>query len=86
MCYNYLKDNGAFVRNNEGLYHIDFDKAPEVIESWANLILTTQATGNQEFAKEYSAKHAVITEALAADIAHVNGAGIPRDIRFDFVW
>lgn len=86
MCYNFLKDNGAFTRNSDGLYHIDYEKAPKVIEDWANLILTTQATGNFMFAREYAANHAVIPEALAADIAHINAAGIPRDIRFDFVW
>ena len=86
MCYNYMEKNGAFTRNAEGKYVIDFEKASEVIDSWANLILTTQATGDLEFAQKYSAEHANITEALAADIAKVNGAGIPRDIVFDFAW
>ncbi len=35
---------------------------------------------------QYSSKHANITEELAADIEKVNGAGIPRDIRFEFNW
>lgn len=86
MCYNYMKDNGAFTRSDNGLYHIDYEKAAEVIDSWAGLILATQATGDYEFAKGYSEKNAVIREPLAADIAHVNGKNIPRDIRFDFVW
>lgn len=86
MCYNYLKDNGAFARNADGLYHIDYAKALEAINSWAGLILKTQATGDYEFAKAYTAKNAVIHEPLAADIANVNGHNIPRDIRFDFVW
>ncbi len=38
------------------------------------------------FAMQYSVKHANITEELAADIEKVNGAGIPRDIRFEFNW
>ena len=86
MCYNYLKDNGAFMRNGDGLYHIDYEKATEAINSWAGLILKTQATGDYEFAKAYTEKNAVIHEPLAADIANVNGHNIPRDIRFDFVW
>lgn len=48
--------------------------------------LETQATGNFEFAQKYAAEHADITEALAADIAKVNEAGIPRDIVFSFKW
>ena len=86
MCYNYMEDHGAFTRNAEGKWVIDFEKATESINSWANLILETQATGNFEFAKEYSSKNASIREALAADIEKVNDAGIPRDIVFEFVW
>ena len=86
MCFNYMVENGAFSRNEKGLYVVDFEKAAEVINSWAELILTTQATGNLEFAQKYSAEHASITDALAADIAKVNAAGIPRDIVFEFAW
>ncbi len=86
MCYNFLKNNGAFERNKKGLYHVNFEKVPQVIADWANLILTTQATGNYMFAKEYEANHAVISEALSADIANVNRSGVPVDIRFEFVW
>lgn len=86
MCYNYLEEHGAFSRNAEGKYVVDFEKAPEVINSWANLILETQATGNFEFAQKYAAEHASISEGLAADIAKVNGAGIPRDITFEYNW
>ena len=86
MCYNYMEDNGAFTRNEEGKYVIDFEKAAEVINSWANLILTTQANGDFEFAQKYSSVNACIRENLAADIEKVNGAGIPRDIVFDFAW
>lgn len=86
MCYNYMEEHGAFSRDAEGKYVIDFEKAPAVIDSWAGLILETQANGNFEFAQKYAAEHASVGEALAADIAKVNGAGIPRDIVFDFTW
>ena len=81
-----LKFKELVEERTEGKYVIDFDKARAAVDAWANLIITTQATGNFEFAQQYSAEHANITEALAADIAKVNGAGIPRDIRFDFTW
>ena len=37
-------------------------------------------------AKEYDTNHAVVPEALSADIANVNRGGVPVDIRFEFVW
>ena len=86
MCYNYMEDHGAIKRNADGKFVVDFEKAPEVINSWAALILETQATGNLEFAQKYSSENASIREGLAADIAKVNGAGIPRDIVFDYTW
>jgi hypothetical protein len=86
MCYNYMEDHGAFTRNEEGKWVIDFEKAAAAVDSWAALILETQATGNFEFAQQYAAENASIREALAADIEKVNGAGIPRDIVFDFAW
>ena len=86
MCYNFMEDYGAFTRNAEGKYVIDFEKAAAAIDAWAALILETQATGNFEFAQKYSAENASIRESLAADIEKVNGTGIPRDIRFEWAW
>ena len=86
MCYNYMEDHGAFTRNAEGKWIIDFEKATAAVHSWASLILETQATGNFEFAQKYAAENASIREELAADIAKVNGAGIPRDITFNWAW
>ena len=86
MCYNFMEDNGAFTRNEEGKWVIDFEKAAAAVDSWAALILETQAIGNFEFAQKYASENASIREALAADIAKVNSAGIPRDITFDWKW
>ena len=86
MCFNYMEDHGAFTRNAEGKYVIDFEKASAAIDSWSALILETQATGNFEFAQKYAAENASIREALAAEVALVNNAGIPRDIVFQYNW
>ena len=86
MCYNFMEDFGAFTRDADGKYVIDFEKSAAAIDAWASLILETQATGNFEFAQKYSAENASIRESLSADIAKVNGAGIPRDIIFEFAW
>ena len=86
MCYNFMREYGAFTRNRDGLYHIDYEKALEAIDAWAGLIIRTQATGDIDFARSFSEKYAVVPEALSADIANVNAHNIPRDIKFDFVW
>ena len=41
-----MEKEGAFVRNQDGTYHIDYTKAKAAINSWAKLILETQGDGN----------------------------------------
>lgn len=77
-----MEKAGAFTRDDKGQYVIDFDKAKEAINGWAELILKTQGDGNVEFAKKYRAENGGITPALQADLDKINEAGIPRDITF----
>lgn len=82
MCFNYMEKAGAFSRDAKGQYVIDFQKAKEAMNGWAELILKTQGDGNVEFAAKYRAENGGITLALQADLDKINGAGIPRDITF----
>ena len=82
MCFNYMEQQGAFSRNAEGKFVIDFEKAKAAMNSWADLILTVQGDGNYEFATEFRSKNGGITPALQADLDKINNAGIPKDIRF----
>lgn len=82
MCFNYMEKAGAFSRDSKGQYVIDFQKAKEAMNGWAELILKTQGDGNVEFAAKYRAENGGITPALQADLDKINGAGIPRDITF----
>ena len=83
MCYNYLFENGAFTRNGNGTYHIDYDKARKAMEGWIALILKTQAEGDFAFASQYSKDNGTIKAELQNDLDRINKSGIPRDIRFN---
>ncbi len=83
MCYNFMEKQKAFTRNTDGTYHIDFEKAREAIDAWANIILTTQGDGNYEFAAKFREENGNITKALQKDLDRINAAGIPKDIRFN---
>ena len=83
MCYNYMEKAGAFSRNEAGMYHIDFDKAKEAVNSWSALILKTQGEGDFEFARQFRTENGSIGDALQKDLDKINGAGIPRDIRLN---
>jgi len=82
MCYNYMEKEGAFTRNADGIYHIDFEKAKQVINSWGALILKVQGEGDFEFAEKFRAENGGIGEKLQADLDKINSSGIPKDIRF----
>lgn len=86
ICYNYLKEAGAFSINKDGEYQIDYDKACEVIGSLASFVLTTQATGDFAGASKFSAQYSKMPDSLLQDFAAFRRAGIPIDVRFQFVW
>ena len=82
MCYNVMKEQGAFTRDANGIYTINYDKAEKAVSYWANLILKTQGDGDFDFAKKFREKNGAMTAELQKDIERINNAGIPRDIRF----
>ncbi|HPE40486.1 MAG TPA: Zn-dependent hydrolase [Bacteroidales bacterium] len=83
MCYNFMEQNGAFTRNAEGQYVIDFAKSLEAMNKWAELIIKTQGDGNYEFAVQFRKENGTIKPSLQKDLDKINQAGIPRDIRFN---
>ncbi len=86
MCYNFFEDEGAFTRNADGTYHIDFEKAKSAIYNWGALILKTQGEGDYEFASKYTAEHASVSTELQKDLDRINNSGIPRDIIYNQGW
>ena len=82
MCYNVMSEQGAFIRDDRGIYTIDFNNAEKAINYWAGLILKTQGEGDYEFAKKFREKNGAMTPELQKDLDRINTAGIPRDIRF----
>ena len=81
MCYNVMEKQGAFTRDKNGIYTINFKNAEKAVNYWADLILTTQGEGDYAFAKRFREKNGM-TSKLKKDIKRINDAGIPRDIRF----
>jgi hypothetical protein len=84
MIYNYLAEQGAFKRGNNGHYSINFKKMEESIEQLASLILKTQATGDVAFAKEFEDKYAKTTANYKADNMNLRLEHVPIDVRFEY--
>ena len=83
LTFNYFQNEGAFVRNEDGRYAIDFEKMKVAVEKLAGDILMHQGNGNYEATKAWMGEMSVIKPELQADLDRVNGAGIPVDIYFN---
>ncbi|MBN7798527.1 Zn-dependent hydrolase [Parahaliea mediterranea] len=80
--FNYFRDAGAFTRDEQGRYHVDFDKMQLAMNSLSRLILTLQGDGDYEGVKRLLADQGVIGDELQADLDRLSMAGIPVDIVF----
>lgn len=83
MCFNYMQDNGAFTRNQDGRYVINVEKAEAAMKSWAALILRVEGEGDVAFAKKYSAENGKVRADLQADLDKIAQNNIPRDITYN---
>ena len=78
--FNYLANEGAFTRDANGLYNINFPKMKLAVEKLGGAILTAQGNGDYEFVKNWIATDGVIKPELQADLDKLAGCGIPKDI------
>ena len=83
LTFNYFQNEGAFVRNEDGRYAIDFEKMKVAVEKLAGDILKHQGDGDYEATKAWMSEMSVIKPELQADLDRVNEAGIPTDIYFN---
>ncbi len=83
LTFNYFQNEGAFTRNEDGRYAIDFEKMKVAVEKLAGDILKCQGNGDYEAAKAWMGEMSVIKPELQADLDRVNNAGIPTDIYYN---
>lgn len=80
MCFNFFEKEGAFVRGNNGKYHVDIDKAKTAMANWAALILKVEGEGDLDYATSYNKENSKISNTLAADLETIANSNIPVDI------
>lgn len=83
MCFNYFEKAGAFVRNADGTYKVDFAKTKAAVDGWASVILTFQANGDYAGAKKYLDANATISAGLQKELDGLRSANIPVDVVFE---
>ncbi|MFC4656623.1 Zn-dependent hydrolase [Rheinheimera marina] len=83
ICFNYFAEQGAFVRNADGTYQVDFAQMRKAMTSLSTLILTLQGDGNYYGVSALLKDKGVIRPELAADLQRLSGANIPVDVVFE---
>ncbi|HMI01756.1 MAG TPA: hypothetical protein VK541_04695 [Pedobacter sp.] len=83
QCFNFFKENGAFIRNETGTYQVDFVKFEESMNKLGNLIITLQGNGDKAAVEKNQKENAVIPAELQGDLNRLTKKGIPVDIVFE---
>lgn len=80
--FNFLLDEGAITKNNEGKYIIDFEKMKNAVSKMTEKIITIQANGDYDAAKKWIDEKGKISADLQKDLNKLNESKIPVDIVF----
>nr|WP_321235974.1 Zn-dependent hydrolase [uncultured Psychroserpens sp.] len=81
--FNFFKEKGAFTRNEDGTYKVDFDKMEVAMRDLSNLILTLQGNGDYNGVAQLVAEKGIISKELQADLDRLSDANIPVDVVFE---
>lgn len=83
QCFNFFKENGAFVRNSNGTYRVDYLKFETAMNKLGSLIITLQGNGDRLAVQKAEKEKAVISAELQSDLDRLTEKGIPVDIVFE---
>lgn len=81
--FNYFKEHGAFTKNQDGTYKVNFDKMQSAMNSLSEKILTLQGNGDYSGVDELVKSKGIIGEELQNDLNRLEAQNIPVDIVFE---
>jgi len=81
--FNFFKEKGAFERNVDGTYKVDFEKMQSAMKELSNLILTLQGNGDYDGVANLVVEKGLISPDLQADLDRLGEANIPVDVIFE---
>lgn len=80
--FNYFEEKGAFSRDAEGRYKVDYPKLRQATNDLSEKILRLQGDGDKKAVADFVAKYGQIGATLQGDLDRINAAGIPVDVIF----
>ncbi|WP_299889382.1 Zn-dependent hydrolase [uncultured Lacinutrix sp.] len=81
--FNFFNQMGAFTRNANGTYKVNFSKMELAMEMLSQVILEYQGEGNYDGVGKFVANYGGIEEELQKDLDRLSAASIPVDVVFE---
>jgi hypothetical protein len=81
--FNFFKEKGAFTKNEDGTYKVNYDKMEEAIRQLSYLILTLQGNGDYNGVVKLVEEKGIISADLQRDLDKLSKANIPVDVIFE---
>ncbi|HKJ05849.1 MAG TPA: hypothetical protein VJ970_00130 [Flavobacteriaceae bacterium] len=81
--FNFFKEKGAFTKNEDGTYKVNYDKMKEAMEELSSIILTLQGDGDYDGVAKLVEEKGNINSDLQADLDALTDANIPVDVIFE---
>jgi len=80
--FNFFAQEGAFSKNEQGLYRVNMEKMGDAMAKLSELILTLQGDGDYQKVDQLIATHGDIKSELTKDLEKLSQANIPVDVTF----
>ena len=81
--FNYFKEKGAFTRNKNGTYTLNYDKIIQAMNDLSALILTLQGNGDYQNVAILVKEKGIVPKQLQKDLNRLLEKNIPVDIIFE---
>ena len=83
VAFNFLERQGAFRREADGKYRVDFAKMRAASDSLSRRILVLQGDGNYAGVGALNSEFGAIGPTLRGDLDRLGAKSIPVDVLFD---
>ena len=81
--FNFFKEKGAFSRNEDGTYTVNYDNMIVAMKDLSGLILKLQGDGDYDGVAALVKDKGIIPNELQSDLDRLSSASIPVDVIFD---
>ncbi|WP_298369919.1 Zn-dependent hydrolase [uncultured Lutibacter sp.] len=81
--FNFFKEKGAFSKNEDGTYKVNFDKMEVAMKDLSNVILTLQGNGDYDGVLKLVEEKGKIPADLQTDLDKLSQQNIPVDVIFE---